>query len=73
MVHCRVISFRSNPGKIWLDKRVGMLVVNLAGTKTRSIVIGILLGTAIPTAFVGEHAVAANVRTDCISIIYLNE
>ena len=45
--------------KYGLDKRVGMLVVNLAGTKTRSIVIGILLGTAIPTAFVGEHAVAA--------------
>jgi anion transporter len=36
-----------------------MLVINLAGTKTRMIVIGILLGTAIPTAFVGEHAVAA--------------
>ncbi len=45
--------------KYGLDKRVGMLVVNLAGTKTRMIVIGILLGTAIPTAFVGEHAVAA--------------
>ena len=45
--------------KYGLDKRVGMLVVNLAGTKTRNIVIGILLGTAIPTAFVGEHAVAA--------------
>ena len=45
--------------KYGLDKRVGMLVINLAGTKTRSIVIGILLGTAIPTAFVGEHAVAA--------------
>ena len=45
--------------KYGLDKRVGMLVVNLAGTKTRSIVVGILLGTAIPTAFVGEHAVAA--------------
>ena len=37
--------------KYGLDKRVGMLVINLAGTKTRSIVIGILLGTAIPTAF----------------------
>ena len=34
-------------------------MINLAGTKTRNIVIGILLGTAIPTAFVGEHAVAA--------------
>ena len=45
--------------KFGLDKRVGMLVINLAGTKTRMIVIGILLGTAIPTAFVGEHAVAA--------------
>ena len=45
--------------KYGLDKRVGMLVINLAGTKTRNIVIGILLGTAIPTAFVGEHAVAA--------------
>jgi len=45
--------------KYGLDKRVGMVVVNLAGTKTRMIVIGILLGTAIPTAFVGEHAVAA--------------
>ena len=45
--------------KYGLDKRVGMLVVNMAGTKTRMIVIGILLGTAIPTAFVGEHAVAA--------------
>ena len=36
--------------KFGLDKRVGMLVINLAGTKTRMIVIGILLGTAIPTA-----------------------
>ena len=45
--------------KYGLDKRVGMLVINLAGTKTRMIVIGILIGTAIPTAFVGEHAVAA--------------
>ena len=45
--------------KYGLDKRVGMLVINLAGTKTHMIVIGILLGTAIPTAFVGEHAVAA--------------
>ena len=45
--------------KYGLDKRVGMLVINLAGTKTRMIVIGILLGTANPTAFVGEHAVAA--------------
>ena len=45
--------------KYGLVKRVGMLVINLAGTKTRMIVIGILLGTAIPTAFVGEHAVAA--------------
>jgi solute carrier family 13 (sodium-dependent dicarboxylate transporter), member 2/3/5 len=45
--------------KYGLDKRVGMLVINLAGTKTKMIVIGILLGTAIPTAFVGEHAVAA--------------
>jgi anion transporter len=45
--------------KYGLDKRVGMLVINLAGTKTRMIVIGILLGTSIPTAFVGEHAVAA--------------
>jgi len=34
--------------KYGLDKRVGMLVVNMAGTKTRMIVIGILLGTAIP-------------------------
>jgi len=45
--------------KYGLDKYVGMLVIKLAGTKTRMIVIGILLGTAIPTAFVGEHAVAA--------------
>ncbi|NQU66916.1 MAG: DASS family sodium-coupled anion symporter [Candidatus Marinimicrobia bacterium] len=45
--------------KYGLDKRVGMLVINLAGTKTRMIVIGILIGTAIPTAFIGEHAVAA--------------
>ena len=45
--------------KYGLDKRVGMLVINLSGTKTRMIVIGILIGTAIPTAFVGEHAVAA--------------
>ncbi|MFQ6677206.1 MAG: SLC13 family permease [Fidelibacterota bacterium] len=45
--------------KYGLDKRVGMLVINLAGTKTRMIVIGILIGTAVPTAFVGEHAVAA--------------
>jgi len=45
--------------KYGLDKRVGMLVVNLAGTRTRMIVLGILIGTAIPTAFVGEHAIAS--------------
>jgi sodium-dependent dicarboxylate transporter 2/3/5 len=45
--------------KYHLDKRVGMLVIRLAGTKTRRIVLGLLLGTAIPTAFVGEHAIAS--------------
>lgn len=45
--------------KYGLDKRVGMLVVKIAGTKTRMIVLGLLLGTAIPTAFVGEHAIAS--------------
>jgi len=45
--------------KYKLDKRIGIIVINLAGTNTRKIVFAILLGTAIPTAFVGEHAIAS--------------
>ncbi len=45
--------------KYKLDKRIGIIVVNLAGSNTRKIVFAILLGTAIPTAFVGEHAIAS--------------
>ncbi|MFQ6605714.1 MAG: SLC13 family permease [Fidelibacterota bacterium] len=45
--------------KYGLDKRIGILVINIAGTKTRRIVFAMLLGTAIPTAFVGEHAIAS--------------
>ena len=44
--------------KYGLDKRIGMLVVNLSGTKTRMIVLGILLGTAIPSAFINEASIA---------------
>lgn len=44
--------------KYGLDKRIGMLVVNLAGTRTRMIVLGILLGTAIPSAFINEASIA---------------
>lgn len=35
-----------------------MLVVNISGTKTRMIVLGILLGTAIPSAFINEASIA---------------
>ncbi len=45
--------------KYGLDKRIGIIVIKLAGSKTRKIVFAILLGTAIPTAFVGEHAIAS--------------
>lgn len=41
-----------------LDKRIGMLVVNLSGTKIRMIVLGILLGTAIPSTFINEASIA---------------
>ncbi len=44
--------------KYGLDKRIGMLVVKLSGTKTRMIVLGILLGTAIPSAFINEASIA---------------
>lgn len=44
--------------KYGLDKRIGMLVVNLSGTRTRMIVLGILLGTAIPSAFINEASIA---------------
>lgn len=44
--------------KYGLDKRIGMLVVNISGTKTRMIVLGILLGTAIPSAFINEASIA---------------
>ncbi len=35
-----------------------MLVVKLSGTKTRNIVLGLLLGTAIPSAFINEASIA---------------
>ena len=41
-----------------LDKRIGMLVVKLSGTKTRNIVLGLILGTAIPSAFINEASIA---------------
>ena len=41
-----------------LDKRIGMLVMNLAGTKVRNVVLGILVGTAIPSAFISEASIA---------------
>ena len=44
--------------KYGLDKRIGMLVMNLAGTKVRNIVLGILVGTAIPSAFISEASIA---------------
>ena len=44
--------------KYGLDKRIGIIVINLAGTNIRWIVVGLLLGTSIPAAFIGEHAVA---------------
>ena len=44
--------------KYGLDKRIGMLVVKLSGTKTRNIVLGLLLGTAIPSAFINEASIA---------------
>ena len=57
MVYSWIISTWSYVVKYGLDKRVGMLVVNLAGVNEiychRNFV-----GTAIPTAFVGGYAVA---------------
>lgn len=44
--------------KYGLDKRIGMLVVKMSGTKTRNIVFGILVGTAIPSAFISEASIA---------------
>ena len=44
--------------KYGIDKRIGMLVINAAGTNIRRIIIGLLLGTSLPAAFIGEHAVA---------------
>ena len=44
--------------KYGIDKRIGMLVLSLSGTNIRRIVIGLLIGTSIPAAFIGEHAVA---------------
>jgi len=44
--------------KYGLDKRIGMLVVRLSGNKTRNIVLGLLLGTAIPSAFINEASIA---------------
>lgn len=44
--------------KYGLDKRIGILVINMSGTKLRNIIFGLLLGTSIPAAFIGEHAVA---------------
>lgn len=41
-----------------LDKRIGMLVVKISGTKTRNIVLGLILGTAIPSAFINEASIA---------------
>ena len=44
--------------KYGLDKRIGMLVVNLSGTKTRMVVFSIILGTAISAAFMNESSTA---------------
>ena len=44
--------------KYGLDKRIGMLVMNLSGTKVRNVVLGILVGTAIPSAFISEASIA---------------
>ena len=44
--------------KYGLDKRIGMLVMNICGTNTRMIVVGLLLGTAIPSAFINEASIA---------------
>ncbi len=44
--------------KYGLDKRIGIMVVNLSGTKTRSIVLSIILGTAISSAFINESSTA---------------
>ena len=44
--------------KYGIDKRIGMVVLSLSGTNIRRIIIGLLIGTSIPAAFIGEHAVA---------------
>lgn len=44
--------------KYGLDKRIGMVVMQLSGTKVRNVVLGILVGTAIPSAFISEASIA---------------
>jgi len=44
--------------KYGLDKRIGMLVMKISGTKTKMVVLGLLLGTAIPSAFINEASIA---------------
>ena len=58
MVYLRPLAIGSTLVKFGLDKRIGMLVVKLSGTKTRNIVLGLLLGTAIPSAFIKEASIA---------------
>ena len=57
--------------KYGLDKRIGMLVIKLSGTKTRNIVFGILIGTAIPSAFISEASIAPMFIPIAISLFTL--
>ncbi len=44
--------------KYGIDKRIGILVIKLSGAKTRSIVLSIILGTALSSAFINESSTA---------------
>ncbi len=44
--------------KYGIDKRIGMLMMKLSGTKTNRVVLGIILGTAVPAIFINEASIA---------------
>jgi sodium-dependent dicarboxylate transporter 2/3/5 len=59
--------------KYGVDKRIGMVVINAAGTNIRRIIIGLLLGTSLPAAFIGEHAVAGMYLPIAIALYTLTD
>ena len=59
--------------KYGVDKRIGMVVINAAGTNIRRLIIGLLLGTSLPAAFIGEHAVAGMYLPIAIALYTLTD